>query len=126
MTPWRQLGWPAYPRSIPSAKASLDAIALIDARPCSPHLPRLTLMRHRRTPVVTKVVGKGLPFRSPKQLPTKKLDVIEYATDLLMEGSGHRIEIPSADRRLPLRACAGPAGRRLHAQTILPDPAEPA
>lgn len=68
-----------YPDAIPGAKASLDAIAVIDQGLAGGQAPV--------EPYVTKVTRKGAvaPVADPNQLPKRKLDVIEYATELLME-----------------------------------------
>lgn len=68
-----------YPDAIPGAKASLDAIAAIDQG--------LASGEAAAEPFVTKVTRKGAvaPVADPNQLPKRKLDVIEYATELLME-----------------------------------------
>jgi hypothetical protein len=81
----------SYPDAIPGAKANLDAIAAIDGALSSiePGLPAAE-------PVVTKTVRKGAAVPIPDQLPTKKLDVIEYATDLLMEEVTTEYEIPAS------------------------------
>lgn len=108
----------SYPDPIPSAKASLDAIALIDAALLAPP-PPLDPDAPPQNAVVTKVSRKGAAIPIPEQLPTKKLDVIEYATDLLMEEVVTEYEIPSADQAAAASSLAPAQQRRLHAQTIL-------
>jgi hypothetical protein len=67
----------SYPEAIPAAKASLDAIAVIDAGLASGGTPA--------EPFVIKTTRKAAAGPVPAELPKKKLDVIEYATELLME-----------------------------------------
>jgi hypothetical protein len=67
----------SYPEAIPTAKASLDAIAVIDAGLASGGTPA--------EPFVIKTTRKAAAGPVPAELPKKKLDVIEYATELLME-----------------------------------------
>ncbi len=97
-----------YPDAIPGAKASLDAIATIDQG--------LASGEAAAEPFVTKVTRKGaVTPANPAQLPTRKLDVIEYATDLLME------EV-STEYAEPTHASSGlspGAQRRLHVENLL-------
>jgi hypothetical protein len=98
----------SYPDAIPGAKDSLDAIAAIDASIAGGAPPS--------EPFVTKITRKGaVTPANPAQLPTRKLDVIEYATDLLME------EV-STEYAEPTHASSGlsPGGqRRAHVDNVL-------
>ena len=78
-----------YPDAIPGAKTSLDAIAAIDAALVGGEAPA--------EPFVTKITRKGaaVPVADPNQLPKRKLDVIEYATELLMEEVATEYAIPT-------------------------------
>ncbi|MCX5930743.1 MAG: hypothetical protein NTW83_02630 [Cyanobacteria bacterium] len=67
----------SYPQAISAAKASLDAIAVIDAGLSAGGTPA--------EPFVIKTTRKAAAGPVPAELPQKKLDVIEYATELLME-----------------------------------------
>ncbi len=71
----------SYPAAIPAARAHLDAIAAFDhealAQPSANQPPA--------APVIRKVTRKGAAGAVPEQLPRRKVDVIEYATDLLLE-----------------------------------------
>lgn len=70
-----------YPDAIPAARSHLDAIAALDAAALSgPPQPG-----GGPTPVIRKVTRKGAAAPVPEPLPKKKLDVIEYATELLLE-----------------------------------------
>lgn len=66
----------SYPEAIPGAKASLDAIAVIDAGLVAGGTPA--------EPFVIKTTRKAAAGPVPAELPKKKLDVIEYATELLI------------------------------------------
>jgi len=113
-----------YPDPIPSAQGEPRCHCLDDAALLAPTSPRLTLMRPRKRGV-TKVSRKGAAIPDPRgQHATKSLDVIEYATDLLMEESGPtEYEIPSADQRLPSSWRRPSKAPDLHRQTFLSDPA---
>lgn len=98
-----------YPDAIPAAKAHLDAIALID----TPTEPGASTAPE---PVVKKVTRKGAVDPPPAQLPQKKLDVIEYATELLMEEVSTEYVIPAE------HASAIPASvrqRQRHVEALL-------
>lgn len=100
----------SYPDAIPAAKAHLDAIALIDNPPpgaAAPSPPE---------PVVQKVTRKGAAGPVPEQLPEKKLDVIEFATELLLEETSTEYWIPAQQ---PAPAPDPRAQRRHHAQQLL-------
>ena len=75
-----------YPDAIPQARAHLDAIALIDNPPPSSGPEPL--------PQVRKVTRKGAAGPVPDELPRRKLDVVEYATELLLEEVSTEYEIP--------------------------------
>jgi hypothetical protein len=96
-----------YPDAIPLAKDHLDAIALIDNPVEPPADP---------APVVRKVTRKGAVDPVPDPLPQKKLDVIEYATELLMEEVSTEYVIPAE------HASAIPASvrqRQRHVEALL-------
>ena len=78
-----------YPDAIPGARTSLEAIAAIDAA--------LAGGEALAEPFVTKITRKGaaVPVADPNQLPKRKLDVIEYATELLMEEVATESAIPT-------------------------------
>ncbi len=79
----------SYPEAIPAAKASLDAIAVIDAGLASGGTPA--------EPFVIKTTRKAAAGPVPAELPKKKLDVIEYATELLMEEVSTEYAEPTAN-----------------------------
>ncbi|MGL6135074.1 MAG: hypothetical protein ACRC1L_12935, partial [Prochlorococcaceae cyanobacterium] len=81
----------SYPDAIPAAKAHLDAIALID-NPAPPGEPG---GQAPPEPLIRKVTRKGAAGPVPEQLPQKKLDVIEYATELLLEEVSTEYAIPA-------------------------------
>ncbi len=98
-----------YPDAIPCAKASLDAIAVIDQG--------LACGEAAAEPFVTKVTRKGAaaPVADPNQLPKRKLDVIEYATELLMEEVSTEYAEPTS-----LNGGLSPgAQRRAHVESLL-------
>jgi hypothetical protein len=72
----------SYPDAIPGAQAHLDAIALLDqaALAAASGEPPAT-----PEPRIRKVTRKGAAGPVPEQLPQRKLDVVEYATELLLE-----------------------------------------
>jgi hypothetical protein len=98
-----------YPDAIPAAKAHLDAIALIDnpAEPGASTAPE---------PVIRKVTRKGAVDPPPAQLPQKKLDVIEYATELLMEEVSTEYAIPAEH---PSGVSAAVRQRQRHVEALL-------
>ena len=79
----------SYPEAIPGAKASLDAIAVIDAGLAAGGTPA--------EPIVIKTTRKAAAGPVPAELPKKKLDVIEYATELLMEEVSTEYAEPTAN-----------------------------
>lgn len=103
-----------YADAIPGAKASLDAIAVIDqglsgGQGAGGQAPV--------EPYVTKVTRKGAvaPVADPNQLPKRKLDVIEYATELLMEEVSTEYAEPTQ-----LNGGLSPgAQRRAHVENLL-------
>jgi hypothetical protein len=95
-----------YPDAIPAAKAHLDAIALLDNPPASgPGLPTAA------EPVLRKRTRKGAAGPVPAELPRRKLDVIEFATELLMEEVSEEFVIPTDPSATAL---AGRAQQRRH------------
>ena len=95
-----------YPDAIPAAKAHLDAIALIDNPPASgPGQPTPA------EPVVRTRTRKGAAGPVPAELPRRKLDVIEFATELLMEEVSEEFVIPTDQSAA---AFAGRAQQRRH------------
>ncbi|WP_094555496.1 hypothetical protein [Synechococcus sp. 1G10] len=99
----------SYPDAIPAAKDSLDAIAAIDAA--------LAGGQARAEPFVIKTTRKGaaLPVADPNQLPKRKLDVIEYATELLMEEVSTEYAEPTAANG----SLSPGALRRAHVESLL-------
>jgi len=79
----------SYPEAIPAAKASLDAIAVIDAGLAAGGTPA--------EPFVIKTTRKAAAGPVPAELPKKKLDVIEYATELLLEEVSTEYAEPTAN-----------------------------
>lgn len=79
-----------YPDAIPAAKAHIDAISAIDHPPTPPDPGAVP----DAAPVVVKVTRKGAAVPIPAELPKKKLDVIEYATELLMEEVSTEYDFP--------------------------------
>lgn len=88
----------SYSDAIPGARAHLDAIALIDNPPQpEPGEPGESGESGEGMPpgaVIKKITRKGAAGPVPEQLPQKKLDVIEYATELLMEEVSTEYAIP--------------------------------
>ncbi|MGB5136070.1 MAG: hypothetical protein WBN89_12940 [Prochlorococcaceae cyanobacterium] len=82
-----------YPDAIPAARAHLDVIERIDNPPpvAGPEL----------LPQVRKVTRKGAAGPVPDVLPRRKLDVIEYATELLMEEVSTEYAIPTPPSPVP-------------------------
>ena len=95
-----------YPDAIPAAKSHLDAIALLDTPP-SPGPGQPTAAE----PVVRKRTRKGAAGPVPAELPRSKLDVIEFATELLMEEVSEEFVIPADPSAT---ATAGLAQQRRH------------
>jgi hypothetical protein len=83
-----------YPEVIPTARAHLDAIALLDAQPLPS--PEQGNGESQQQPRIRKVTRKGAAGPLPQELPQKKLDVIEYATELLLEEVSTEYELPPA------------------------------
>lgn len=105
-----------YPEVIPAARAHLDAIALLDAQP-SP-TPGTAGGEPQQPPRIRKVTRKGAAGPVPQELPQKKLDVIEYATELLLEEVSTEYELPPA----PAADAVGADARRQrqrHVQELL-------
>jgi hypothetical protein len=84
-----------YPEVIPTARAHLDAIALLDAKPLAPPSGP-DGGESQQQPRIRKVTRKGAAGPLPQELPQKKLDVIEYATELLLEEVSTEYELPPA------------------------------
>jgi len=101
-----------YPDAIPVAKGHIDAIALIDypPEPSEPGPPATP------EPVVRKVTRKGAAGPVPEQLPQRKLDVVEYATELLLEEVSTEYEIPPQASEPAARPAAS---RRRHVEALL-------
>jgi hypothetical protein len=97
----------SYPEAIPAAKASLDAIAVIDAG--------LTAGGTPAEPFVIKTTRKAAAGPVPAELPKKKLDVIEYATELLMEEVSTEYAEPTANSYV----LSSGAQRRAHVANLL-------
>jgi hypothetical protein len=105
-----------YPEVIPTARAHLDAIALLDAQP--PPSPEQGNGESQQQPRIRKVTRKGAAGPVPQELPQKKLDVIEYATELLLEEVSTEYELPPA----PAPDAVGADARRQrqrHVQELL-------
>ncbi|MCP9861201.1 MULTISPECIES: hypothetical protein [unclassified Cyanobium] len=101
-----------YPDAIPAAKAHLDAIAVLDTPPASgPGLPTPA------APVLRKRTRKGAAGPVPAELPRSKLDVIEFATELLMEEVSEEFVIPSDPSAAAFAALAHQ--RRHHVASLL-------
>lgn len=109
-----QMAWleQHYPDAIPAAKGHIDAIALIDNPPPGEPGPSSP-----SDPVIRKVTRKGAAVPIPAELPRKKLDVVEYATDLLMEEVSTEYAIPS-DGTVAIGSSAQ-AQRRSHVDALL-------
>jgi hypothetical protein len=100
-----------YPEAIAGARAHLDAIALLDqaAMPAATTEPP--------PPRIRKVTRKGAAGPVPLELPKRRLDVIEYATELLMEEVCTEYELPPV---APAAAQLGSnAQRQRHADALL-------
>jgi hypothetical protein len=102
-----------YPDAIPGAKAHLDAIAALDlalAGAAATSSPPAT------EPVLVKTTRKGAAVPIPDELPTKKLDVIEYATELLLEEVSSEYALPEAATASSQTLAAQ---RRSHVRSLL-------
>ena len=97
----------SYAEAIPAAKASLDAIAVIDAGLASGGTPA--------EPFVIKTTRKAAAGPVPAELPKKKLDVIEYATELLLEEVSTEYAEPTANSY----GLSSGAQRRSHVANLL-------
>ncbi|MCP9841647.1 hypothetical protein KBY93_13550 [Synechococcus sp. J7-Johnson] len=99
----------SYPDAIPGAKADLDAIALIDQG--------LAGGEAQAEPFITRITRKGAvtPVVDPNQLPKRKLDVIEYATELLLEEVSTEYAEPTAANG----SLTPGAQRRAHVENLL-------
>jgi hypothetical protein len=103
----------SYPDAIPAARAHLDAIALID-HPPPPGEPGAVVPQE---PLIRKVTRKGAAGPVPEQLPQKKLDVVEYATELLLEEVSTEYAIPE---QATAQAAPDPAReRQRHVEELL-------
>jgi hypothetical protein len=101
-----------YPDAIPAAKSHLDAIAMLDSPPSpGPVLPTPA------EPVLRKRTRKGAAGPVPAELPRRKLDVIEFATELLMEEVSEEFVIPSDPSATALAGLA--QQRRHHVASLL-------
>ena len=92
-----------YPAGIAVAVGSLERIAAIDQQ-----LANFPVVAE---PVVIKTSRKGAAAPVPAELPKRKLDVIEYATELLLEEVATEYALPesqgqslSAQRRQQVQA----------------------
>ena len=92
-----------YPAGIAVAVGSLERIAAIDQQLASPPVSV--------EPVVIKTSRKGAAGPVPAELPKRKLDVIEFATELLIEEVATEYALPesqglslSAQRRQQVEA----------------------
>ena len=97
----------SYPEAIPAVKASLDAISVIDAGLSAGGTPA--------EPFVIKTTRKAAAGPVPAELPKKKLDVIEYATELLMEEVSTEYAEPTASSY----GLSPAAQRRTHVANLL-------
>jgi hypothetical protein len=99
-----------YPEAIAGARAHLDAIALLDqaAMPAATAEPP-------PPPRIRKVTRKGAAGPVPPELPKRRLDVIEYATELLMEEVSTEYAEPTANSYV----LSSGAQRRAHVANLL-------
>ena len=97
----------SYPDAIPAAKASLDAIAAIDAGLAAGGTPV--------EPYVIKTTRKAAAGPIPAELPKKKIDAIEYATELLLEEVSTEYAEPTANSY----ELSSGAQRRSHVANLL-------
>ncbi len=77
-----------YPAGIAVAVGSLERIAAIDQQ--------LANFPVAAEPVVIKTSRKGAAAPVPAELPKRKLDVIEYATELLLEEVATEYVLPES------------------------------
>lgn len=77
-----------YPAGIGVATRCLDQIAAIDKQLASPPMAA--------EPVVIKTSRKGAAAPVPAELPKRKLDVIEFATELLIEEVATEYALPES------------------------------
>ena len=77
-----------YPAGIAVAVGSLERIAAIDQQLAS--IPAAAV------PVVIKTSRKGAAAPVPAELPKRKLDVIEFATELLIEEVATEYALPES------------------------------
>jgi hypothetical protein len=77
-----------YPAGIAVAVGSLERIAAIDKQ--------LASTPAAGEPVVIKTSRKGAAGPVPAELPKRKLDVIEYATELLLEEVATEYALPES------------------------------
>ena len=76
-----------YPAGIAVAVGCLERIAAIDQQLASPPVAE---------PVVIKTSRKGAAAPVPAELPKRKLDVIEFATELLLEEVATEYALPES------------------------------
>jgi hypothetical protein len=100
----------SYPDAIPRAQAHLDAITLLDQAAMAAASADPPAVQEPR---IRKVTRKGAAGPVPEQLPQRKLDVVEYATELLMEEVSTEYELP------PAPAAGAGASRRRHVDALL-------
>lgn len=101
-----------YPEAIAGARAHLDAIALLDQAA----MPGPSAEPPPPPPRIRKVTRKGAAGPVPQELPKRRLDVIEYATELLMEEVSTEYELPPV---APAAHPGGAAQRQRHADALL-------
>ena len=77
-----------YPAGVAVAASSLERIAAIDQQ-----LANFPVVAE---PVVIKTSRKGAAGPVPAELPKRKLDVIEYATELLLEEVATEYALPES------------------------------
>jgi len=77
-----------YPAGVAAALGSLERIAAIDQQ--------LASSPAAAEPVVIKTSRKGAAGPVPAELPKRKLDVIEYATELLLEEVATEYALPES------------------------------
>lgn len=76
-----------YPAGVAAAVGSLERIAAIDQQLASTPVAE---------PVVIKTSRKGAAGPVPAELPKRKLDVIEFATELLLEEVATEYALPES------------------------------